>query len=192
MGDRAVMEDRVAALEDALASTTAMVQGIGADQWERPTPCAAWNVRQLVQHTVGVMANFASAAANAGPVGDPAEFDLGDDPAGVCASTAADCVKNWSERGELESEVSLGESGFPGEVALGINTLDAYVHGWDIAVATGQDLELDAGLCSDLLVFAKEIVPPTPREGDAFAGVVPVEADADVQDQLLGYLGRTP
>ena len=186
------MDDRVAQLEAALANTTAMVAGIGGDQWENATPCASWNVRELVQHTVGVMANFAGGAADTGPVGDPMQFDLGADAAATCAAVAADCVKNWAERGELSSTVSLGESEFPGEVALNINVLDAYVHGWDIARATGQDAKLDAELCRGLLAFAREAVPPAPRDGGNFAEVVAVDGSASVQDELLAYLGRQP
>lgn len=179
-------------LEAALAHTTQMVAGIGDDQWELDTPCAKWNVGELVQHTVGVMANFAGGAANTGPVGDPAEFDLGADAAATCGSVAADCVNNWTARGELESIVTLGENEFPGMVGLSINALDAYVHGWDIAKATGQDTTLDADICTGLLAFAQQAVPAAPREGDNFHAVVDTGADASAQDQLLGYLGRRP
>jgi len=186
------MEEQVATLEAALANTTRMVAGIGDEQWDNATPCDKWDVRELVQHTVGVMANFAGGAANTGPVGDPMEFDLGDNPAETCAAVAADCVANWTARGELDSMVSLGEDEFPGMVGLNINMLDAYVHSWDIAQATGQEAGLDADICGALLGFAQQVVPATPREGDNFHAVVETGADAGSQDQLLGYLGRQP
>ena len=186
------MKEQVQALEAALNNTTRLIAGIGDDQWDDPTPCDKWNVLELVQHTVGVMANFAGGAAGTGAVGDPMEFDLGEDPAETCGAVVADCVTNWTERGELESMVSLGENEFPGAVGLNINMLDAYVHGWDIAEATGQDAQLDTGICAGLLDFAQQIVPATPREGDNFHAVVDPGADAPVTDQLLGYLGRQP
>ena len=186
------VEQQVAALEAALANTTKMVSGISADQWDNSTPCAKWNVRELVQHTVGVMANFSGGAANTGPVGDPSEFDLGDDPAATCASVASDCVANWGARGELESNISLGDKEFPGMVGISINTLDAYVHGWDIAQATGQDAALDAALCTGLLGFSHQAIPTSPREGDNFHAVVSTGGDSSVQNQLLGSLGRQP
>lgn len=182
--------DEVTTLETALANTTRTVAGIGADQWENETPCAKWNVRELVQHTVGVMANFAGGAANTGPVGDPADFDLGDDPAATCAAVAADCVTNWAARGELESMVSLGENEFPGMVGISINMLDAYVHGWDIAQATGQSHDLDPAICGGLLAFSRSVIPEAPREGDNFHPVVATEAGGVAE--LLGYLGRKP
>ena len=186
------MDSEVSQLEAMLANTTAIVDAVRPDQWETSTPCEEWNVRELVQHTVGVMANFAGAAANTGPVGDPLEFDLGDDPAATCAAVAADCVKAWTARGELESMVSLGDVEFPGAVALRINGLDAYVHGWDLATATGQAPNLDPELCGGLLAFAKDILPATPRDGGNFAPVVEVSAHAGSADELIGYLGRRP
>jgi uncharacterized protein (TIGR03086 family) len=185
-----IMMEQVAALEGALANTTRLVEGIGDDQWQTSTPCAKWNVRELVQHTVGVMANFAGGAANAGPVGDPAEFDLGTDAGATCAAVAAECVANWTARGELESIVSLGENEFPGMVGININMLDAYVHGWDIAQATGQDANLNDDLCVGLLGFSQQAIPAAPREGDNFWAVVDAGENAGASNQLLGYLGR--
>ncbi len=34
-------------------SWTARVQTVGADQWTAVTPCADWDVRELVNHVVG-------------------------------------------------------------------------------------------------------------------------------------------
>lgn len=184
--------EQAIALEQALANTTRMVEGVGADQWDSPTPCSKWNVRQLVTHTLGVMANFSAAAANQPMVGDPDDFDLGDDAVATMARLSAENVAAWKERGELETVVSLGENEFPGMVGININILDAYVHGWDIARATGQDCVLDPEICVSLLGFAQQAIPEAPREGDNFHAVVPTADDAESDAQLLGYLGRQP
>lgn len=184
--------EQAQALEAALANTTRLVGGIAEDQWDSSTPCDKWNVRQLVTHTAGVMANFRNAAANEELAGNPDDFDLGADPAATMASLSATNVAAWQERGELESIVTLGENQFPGAVGLGINMLDAYVHGWDIAQATGQEAMLDDEICTGLLALAQQAVPAAPREGDNFHAVVPVADSASVANQLLGYLGRQP
>lgn len=184
--------EQAVALETALGNTSRLVSGITDEQWEATTPCAKWNVRQLVTHTAGVMANFRNGALNQPVVGDPDEFDLGDDVAATFASLVTGNVDAWSERGELESIVHLGENEFPGEVAITINMLDAYVHGWDIAQATGQDAQLDPELCAALLGFSQQAIPVAPREGDRFLDVVAVPDDAATPDQLLAYLGRRP
>lgn len=179
-------------LDAALSNTARLVAGIGGDQWENSTPCAKWNVRQLVTHTAGVMANFTNGANNEPIAGDPDDYDLGADTAGAFAALVADDVAAWRARGELESIVQLGENEFPGGIGIMINALDAYVHGWDIAQATGQDAQLDAGLCTGLLGFSKQAIPPSPRDGDRFDTIVETAADAGPIHELLGYLGRQP
>jgi len=186
------LSEQLTRLDAALANTSRLVAGIGDDQWKSSTPCDKWNVRELVRHTVGVMANFAVGAASSGQVVDPDEFDLGSDPAGACRTAAAACVASWRARGELDSVIQLGDNELPGALAFNINMLDAYVHGWDIARSTGQDAELDPAICEELLTFVRPVVPETPREGDNFHAIVPVAAGASPADRLIGYLGRQP
>ena len=44
----------IAAVEAARRELTARLGALRPDDWERPTPCTEWNVRQLVNHVVGV------------------------------------------------------------------------------------------------------------------------------------------
>jgi uncharacterized protein (TIGR03086 family) len=184
--------EQAAALQTALTNTARLVDGIGDDHWENSTPCSKWNVRQLVNHTAGVMANFRNGARDEPAAGDADDFDLGSDTAATFSALVTDNVTAWNERGELDSIITLGDNKFPGTVAITINMLDAYVHGWDIAQATGQDAQLDPELSTTLLGFSQQAVPPAPRDGDNFHAVVAVPDDADAVDQLLGYLGRQP
>jgi uncharacterized protein (TIGR03086 family) len=184
--------EQAAVLENALANTARLVRGIADDQWDNSTPCAKWNVRQLVTHTAGVMANFRNGARNEPIAGEPDDFDLGADPGATVEALAVENVAAWTARGELDSLVKLGENEFPGLVGITINTLDAYVHGWDIAQATGQDAQLDPDVCTGLLGFSKQAIPVAPRGDDRFSDVVPTPDDADVRHHLLAYLGRRP
>ncbi len=36
-----------------VATWTDRVRAVGADQWDAPTPCSDWTVRELVNHVVG-------------------------------------------------------------------------------------------------------------------------------------------
>ena len=183
--------EQAVTLETALGNTARLVAGISEEHWDAPTPCSQWKVRDLVNHTAGVMANFRNGARNQPIVGDADDFDLGVEARGF-DDLVADNVAAWRERGELDSVVMLGDNEFPGAVAITINMLDAYVHGWDIAQATGQDAQLDPEICAALLGFSQQAIPPAPREDDRFHAVVPVPDHASTVDQLLGYLGRQP
>ncbi len=178
-------------LERGFANTARILRGVRDDQWGAPTPCTEWNVRELANHATWVVQLFGNAAVGQPPSAPPDADVLGDDPAGAFEAAAADAVKAWRERGNLDGEVQVGENTFPAAAAIGINHLDAYVHGWDLAVATGQDPALDSELCAPALALAEELVPPTPR-GENFGPVIETTDQASVAERMLGYLGRQP
>ena len=66
-------------LERAFASTRSVLVNVRPDDLERPTPCASWDVRALVNHIVGGTHYFA-ASVNAGSAPDalPVDFASGD------------------------------------------------------------------------------------------------------------------
>ena len=68
------------------------------------------------------------------------------------------------------------------------------VHGWDVARASGQTLQVDAATMEPCTAFAAILAGP---QGDALRGVafgpeVPVGADASALDRVLGANGRDP
>src|SRR5829696_6235060 len=87
--------DQAALHRRAVEEFDARVRAVGDDQWELPTPCSDWNVRQLVNHlvyenrwTVPLMGGSTIAE-----VGDRYEGDLlGDDPKGAWAESSAEAV----------------------------------------------------------------------------------------------------
>jgi uncharacterized protein (TIGR03086 family) len=70
-------------------------------------------------------------------------------------------------------------------------SLDAAVHAWDIAVATGQESPLTPELARSLLTAATAIVEPLRTYGAYAAVLEPVPGDDDVA-VLLRFLGRRP
>ena len=68
--------------------------------------------------------------------------------------------------------------------------IDVLIHGWDLAVATGQDSRLDP----DLVEICWEIVRPQLellQGSGAFGTEVIVPDDADSRTRLLAVLGRS-
>ena len=75
-------------------------------------------------------------------------------------------------------------------VGAGACALDAAVHAWDIAVATGQPSPLTPELATELHEAAVQFVEPL--RGFAYAPALPaVEGDGPVE-ALLRYHGRSP
>ncbi len=81
----------------------------------------------------------------------------------------------------------------PAEVA-GIVALDeVIVHGWDIAVASGQSFSSEARLVEAALQFVQSTVAQNPDGSPGLFGPpVPVPEDAPVLDRLIGLTGRDP
>ena len=187
----------IEALEHAFESTRRILANVKADQMDAPTPCASWKVRDLINHIVGGSVWFGK-SMDAGESSDDGskmpDFAAGDYLAtfdgGVKGSLAA-----FEQPGALEKTVKLPFGTFPGGAFLGLATTDAFVHGWDLAKATGQPADLEPDLARQLLDGAKATIPDQFRGADGvapFGPPVDVPASAPAADQLAGFLGRTP
>lgn len=65
------------------------------------------------------------------------------------------------------------------------------MHGWDLAVATGQPSEADADLASAALALAARTLPAEPRGGHVpFAPVAEPSPDAGPTEQLANWSGH--
>src|SRR6478672_5472647 len=145
---------------DVLATSyralTDVVAGIGDDQWQLPTPCSEWDVTQVIQHAAGDQLAFAKALGiGIGPSYNPFA------PSGAIDGTAAELVRDAVEQtatawatvtDETETvPTPLPHGVLPTPVAAVMCALDAAVHAWDIAIATGQSSPLNDELAEYLL-----------------------------------------
>ena len=77
----------------------------------------------------------------------------------------------------------------PGSLYAGHRFLDVLVHGWDLAVATGQDYTLDP----KLIERCRQIIEPQLeafRSAGALGLEVAVPAGASAQTRFIALLGR--
>jgi len=184
-------------LSRAFASTSDVLAGVSAADFDKATPCASWRVRDLLNHVVGGPRWFASfattgAAPNtAGPEGAE-DFCAGDFTA-VFASDSARCVAAFSADGVMERMMQLPFGELPGSIYVNIATVDTFAHGWDLAKATGQSTDLDPELAAELLAFSKLALSDEFRGPDGkapFGGPLTSADDAAMADQLAAFLGR--
>ena len=71
----------------------------------------------------------------------------------------------------------------------GITFAELLVHGWDLARATGQRLDVPDSMAQQALAGAKARMRPEARQS-AFGPEQPAPADAPALDQLAAFLGR--
>ncbi len=176
----------------ALAGNQRRVEDIAEDRWTGPTPCTEWSVRDLVNHLASEhhWVQELLAGRTIEDVGDRFDGDLlGDDPVrGFEESVRVARAAVQAPRAmEVTCHLSFGDTAAP--EYLGQLLVDEVVHGWDLAVATGQDTTLDPTLvavCWEALEPAREMI----RASSSFGDEVEVRAGAPLQSRLLGLLGR--
>ncbi|MHB8244488.1 MAG: TIGR03086 family metal-binding protein [Acidimicrobiales bacterium] len=181
-------------LHRAYVVAGAIVAGVGDDQWQLPTPCSDYDVRQLTAHIVGAAGRPAQITSGAGITGT-LETPPGPPDGGYEAEMGrhlTEVTKAFGEQGTLEQEFTLPWGTFSGSAIAEMYAIEMAVHAWDLAVATGQDQKLDDELSEALLPAARKLIPAGLRGGEVpFAAVVDVDTNASASDQLAGFLGRS-
>lgn len=178
----------------AVDATIEVVQGVGPDMLDLPTPCPEFDVRALVGHLAVWTTERARDAALKRPLASASEEDVTTDSgwadryaAGARAAGAA-----WSEPAAWEGTTSLsGRTQRPAPWVGGLVFAEFLLHAWDLAVATGQGFTLDDDLAQALLDEVSSRADMA-REYKAYGPEVPVPASAPPLDRALGLAGRDP
>lgn len=171
-----------------------VVAGIGDDQWELPTPCEQWDVRDLVNHLASEhrWALPMLDGATIEEVGDALDGDLlGEDPAAAYLD-AARAAQAKAEQTDPDRTVHLSYGDVDAGHYLAEMGTDMIVHSWDLAVATGQDASVDDELAEELIALNAPKLTDEVRETGVFGAEVEVADDAPASRRLLGLLGRDP
>jgi uncharacterized protein (TIGR03086 family) len=157
-------------------------------QMELPSPCAGWNVRDVINHVANSQHRFAAVlTGQQGPERD--EDVLGDEPSAAFRISVGALNRVFDEPGFLERTVStpLGEA--PGAQLVSMRVAELTLHAWDLAVATGQPRLFDPAVVS----FASTVMHslPIPRSAEGpFGPPQAVPAVATDADLLAAFTGR--
>ena len=178
-------------LEQAVATTRSVLANVSPDQFDRPTPCASWDVRALINHVVGGT-HFYVAAMTGAPWDPTADYTAGDVQAAYDDGAHA-AIAAFGAPGAMDQMVELPFGTLPGAVFVGIASTDQFTHAWDLARATDQDTDLAPDFALQLLDNARAVLPDEVRgaEGAALFGAKQEAAgEASNADQLAAFLGR--
>ena len=176
---------------DPLTQLTQLAPALGGvlasltpDDLERPTACADFTVRGVLEHMVGGATAFAAAYRGT----EPADPDL-TDPLAALPGTLEDLFEAISAPGALDGMVQAPFGEVPRETFARFVVLDGLVHGWDMATAAGLPYDPPAELVAAVDAFAHEALDPL-RDGQTFADAVEPSPDATPIDRLAAYTGR--
>jgi uncharacterized protein (TIGR03086 family) len=196
-----VMTDLLSLHRRTMATATAIVELVGEDQLRMETPCAGWDLSQLLAHMIGQNHGFASAArGEAFDLANWADRPVSTRPHEAFAASAAEVVDAFASPGAVEREwpILVGADrslAVPGRQALGFHFIDYVVHAWDVAVSIGVKVEFDDDILTAVLPLAQEVPLEGPtRNGPyaPFAPAVTLEAPQGNLNDLLAILGRDP
>jgi uncharacterized protein (TIGR03086 family) len=191
-----VADAPTAPLAAALAGMGTLVEGVPAGQWDRPTPCTDWTVRQLVGHVVGgnrlVTRVLRGGLLPEGLGRRAPEDQLGDDPATAHRTSADELLAAFAAPGVLAGTYTVPAGTLPGPALVHLRTVETLVHGWDLARATGQQPPFADTLVRPELAFSRDLLGRIPPERRPFGPARPAADDAPAIDRLAALLGRDP
>ena len=173
-----------------------IVTGVKDGQLDDPTPCEGTPVAGLLDHLMGLSLAFRMGAEktplDGGPSASASALDpswRSELPARLDALAAA-----WREPTAWEGFATVGGASLPASAMGGVALNEVLLHGWDLAVATGQEYRPDPAAVEACLALVTEMNQPGNEEfrNGQFGPVVAVPASAPALDRLLGLAGRSP
>ncbi|MFS8099240.1 TIGR03086 family protein [Lentzea alba] len=163
-----------------------VIANIGDDDLTKPTPCADYDVRALLDHLLHVVVEFQKLAAKQDA--DFSHTPVYPDWRTRYPAEMAALVEAWGRPGADEG--IAGQMNLPATVVGSMALLDLTVHVWDLAQATGQRYTTDPEVVSTLEALVEQM-GPTAREMGVFGAAVDV-ATSDALEALLAKTGRDP
>ncbi|GAA5142693.1 TIGR03086 family metal-binding protein [Nocardioides marinquilinus] len=176
-----------------------VVRLLAEARWDAPTPCEGWDVATLARHLVTGERAFTTALRGSA-------YDLAAIDAEVQRIAPADLPSAYAEAAHglraaadaapPERSVPLPLGPRPPSVAVEVRTLEAVVHGWDLARALGRSPHLgDDAALSPLVESADRLRAglEAARPGTTALGTShEVTPGAPALDRVVARFGRDP
>ena len=173
--------DPIQIYETATSQARNIIQGVKPEQMKQSTPCSEWDVEALLNHLVGAQTGIAGTVSGS-------QVAAGSTSLESLAAAVSAMVAAAKAPGGLEKKVQGRQGEVPASQMLNIGTMDAAVHTWDLAKATGQDTTLDAGVVEHIFPLVEGMVGRGPSP--AFAAPTDPAANVSRQDKMIALSGR--
>ncbi|HYI56947.1 MAG TPA: TIGR03086 family metal-binding protein [Microlunatus sp.] len=180
-------------LSQATAAVAPIVRAAGGADPAAATPCQEWVLSELTRHALGTTAGLARLGRREpldpdDPWGDPTtELPWSEQLSGQLE----DLATAWSDPGAWEGEVDMGGQRMPASMIGDMVLAEVVLHGWDLARATGQRLELPDAVARQLRRGIEETAAMG-RQMGVYGDAVEVDEDAPDFDHALAAAGRDP
>jgi uncharacterized protein (TIGR03086 family) len=176
----------VAVLERAISYALGSLASATPALLNRPTPCAHWDLRDLLLHLNDSMTALQEAADQGHVALVPRP-----EPDAVIPETrrrAVQLLGAWTNAPTAPA-VRVADTPLSAPVIAGAGAIELTVHGWDIAQSCGTPHPIPEPLADELLDLALLLIRPPDRPG-RFAAPRHFPDRAPPSTRLLAFLGR--
>lgn len=180
-------------LDTAQEWVAGLMDAVRADQLGDPTPCTDFDVQALLEHQSAIPGKIAAVAGGDNPRDLPFRVEVATDTLAedYRARTRA-AMTAWDDDDLLTATLTAPWGPAPGGIAVGGFLMETLAHGWDLAVATGQDAEADPALVAKAQSVAEQALTEDSRgSGMPFGHRVEPREGAGPTERFAAFLGRS-
>ena len=176
-----------------------LVANVKDDALDRPTPCPAYSLGDLIEHVGGLSLAFAAAGrkernayTEMSGAGDASRLDT--DWRERIPRDLAALAQTWAEPGAWAGMTRIAGNDSPARVVGLVLADELAVHGWDVARATGQAYACEPDILDAALRFLQMFASPEAPAGPevAFGPARILLEEAPLLDRVVGMAGRDP
>jgi uncharacterized protein (TIGR03086 family) len=169
------------------------------DALDRPTPCPAYKLGDLIEHVGGMALAFAAAGrkernayTEMAGAGDASR--LGDDWRERIPRDLTALAQAWAEPEAWTGMTRIAGDDTPAAVVGLVLADELAVHGWDVARATGQAYACEPDILEAALKFLQMFASPEAPAGPevAFGPARILLEEAPPLDRVVAMAGRDP
>lgn len=174
---------------------SAVVTAVPVGTWERPAPCEGWQALDVLGH-VGTATEMGARILRGGELtfepADPPSTAVTGEPVAWWTTLAGEARQALATVDDLDREVDSPRGRRTVREGLSFPAVDLFIHGWDLATATGQKVVIP----DEAIAFTRQMFEHIPaemcRRPGVFADQVDVPADASPTDAIIAFTGRNP
>ena len=176
-----------------------LVANVKDDALDRPTPCPAYKLGDLIEHVGGMALAFAaagrkerSAYTEMAGAGDASR--LGADWRERIPRDLTALAQAWAEPESWAGMTRIAGDDTPAAVVGLVLADELAVHGWDVARAPGQAYACEPDILEAALRFLQMFASPEAPAGPevAFGPARILLEEAPLLDRVVGMAGRDP
>ena len=176
-----------------------LVANVKDDALDRPTPCPAYSLGDLIEHVGGLALAFSAAGRKernayngVPPPGDASR--LGTDWRERIPRDLMAVAQVWAEPESWTGMTQIAGDETPAEVVGLVLADELAVHGWDVARASAQAYACEPDILEAALTFLQMFASPDAPAGPevAFGPARILLEEAPLLDRVVGLAGRDP